>query len=326
MKRVIVTGGNGFIGTHLLKRLLSTSKLSVAVIANSPRFRDKYLQEISQEGTRMAFHLADIRDKRSILNIFKDEKADTCIHLAAKTSVADSIKNPEETMDINVKGTINVLEACYENQTRNFVFASSAAVYGDARELPISENHSLDPLSPYGKSKMLSEEHVTAFSKARKIKNSTILRIFNVYGYGQTNQSDVITKFVEGLKKKQPPVIYGNGVHTRDFISVDDVVDSILLSSRLLEKNNIRNNDSGSPFIFNIGTGIPTSINTLAQKIIEIYQLDLTPVYQQDSEANGVILHSYADITKAREILHFVPKKEIATGLKEMIAYSGLQE
>ena len=320
MAKVIITGGTGFIGKHLVNRLLHYGKCSIALVSNTHNFDSGFFGQIRpEEKSSLRLYTADIRDKNEISKIFRNERADTCIHLAAKISVSDSIRNPGETMGINVKGTENILEACYENEVCNFIFASSAAVYGDVKKLPIIEDCALNPLSPYGTSKMLAEQCILSHSKSKKIKNSVILRIFNVYGRGQTSQSDVITKFAISLKNKLPPLIHGDGMHTRDFISVNDVVDSFLLSSKLLEEKKKRTDDGfSSPFIFNIGTGIPTSISALAQKMIEIFHLDLKPVYQKEGETKGVILHSYADITKAREILHFVPKIAIDEGLREM--------
>ena len=268
---------------------------------------------------RSTYYTADIRDSKTISDIFRDERPDTCIHLAAKISVPESIKNPDETMDINVNGTLNVLEACHDSKVNNFVFASSAAVYGDVRELPISESHALNPLSPYGTSKMLAEQHVFSYKKLDKIQNTISLRIFNVYGDGQVNENDVVTKFARRLSKGLPPIIYGNGKHTRDFISVDDVADSILLSIRVMEesKNNYDYNLSSSP-VFNIGTGTATSIKELADKMISISGLQLKPVYVEGTQDTGVISESYADMTKAKRTLNFVAKKNLETGLREL--------
>jgi UDP-glucose 4-epimerase len=264
--------------------------------------------------TNLTFHEVDIRDKEDILTVFRNEKADTCIHLAAKISVADSIKKPEETMDINVNGTLNVLEACHQSKVNNFVFASSAAVYGDVKELPIPESQSLKPLSPYGTSKMLAEQHIFSYKQSKKIKNTISLRIFNVYGNNQVSDSDVVTRFAKKLIIGEPPVMYGNGGQTRDFISVDDVVDAILLSARAMEDLDEPNE---LPSVFNVGTGTPTSISQLAQKMIEIFGLGLKPVYVD--EKKDEILHSYADIKLAKKYLNFVAKKNIETGLREII-------
>ena len=316
MNRVIVTGGNGFIGKHLVRKLLSYKPRSLILISNKPNNDNQFEYRKLREDVPVAFHTADIRDKELISHIFTDEKPDTCIHLAAKISVADSIKNPQETMDVNDRGTLNVLEACHNSKVNNFVFASSAAVYGDVSQLPIREDHRLEPLSTYGTSKMLAERHVLAYNSSRKIKNIAILRIFNVYGEGQVSEADVITKFAKRLSNGLPPVIYGNGKQTRDFISVNDVVEAILLSIRAMEER-VNSKWTFSP-VFNIGTGIPTTLNELAQKMIGIFGIDVQPVYEDGKESGG-IMYSYADITKAKEFLHFVPKQGIETGLREII-------
>jgi UDP-glucose 4-epimerase len=313
LKRVIITGGSGFIGRHLVKKLITNRQCSVALIANTTNLAARHLQE----ATPLTFYAVDIRDREAILNIFGDEKADTCIHLAAKTSVADSIKNPKETMDINVNGTLNVLDACYNSKVNNFVFASSAAVYGDVRELPISENASLMPLSPYGKSKMLAEELVFRYDQLMKIQNTVSLRIFNVYGRENVSQSDVISKFAARLSKGLSPIIHGDGNHTRDFVSVDDVVDAILLSAKAME--NRYNGHFDFPPVFNIGSGTAKSINEIAHKMIAISGLELDPIYEKGNQDSGVILHSYADMTKAKSVLQFVARKDLEEGLREII-------
>jgi UDP-glucose 4-epimerase len=316
----MITGGNGFIGRHLVRKLLSYKRHTVVLISNTTNINDKYLADRKLlHDMPLTFYTADIRDREDISDIFLNERPDVCIHLAAKTSVGYSIEDPDETMDINVKGTLNVLEACHDSKVNNFVFASSAAVYGNVRELPISENHKLRPLSPYGTSKMLAERHVSSYNKSKKVQNAVSLRIFSAYGNGQFSDPDVITRFAARLSKGLSPVIYGDGLLTRDFISVDDVVEAILLSIRAMEQ--AENNNSSMPLVFNIGTGTPISIIQLAQKMIYLFGLELQPIYEEGKEDVGIIRHSYANTTRSKELLHFVAKKDIDKGLKEIAAH-----
>jgi UDP-glucose 4-epimerase len=320
LKRIIVTGANGFIGTNLVKKLLSNKELSIVLISNTNNANEEFFREKqTKENLPLTFYTADIRDSKTISKIFDDEKGDTCIHLAAKISVSDSIKNPRETMEINVNGTVNVLEACYKNQIRNFIFASSAAVYGDVSELPIREDAILDPLSPYGSSKMLAERQILSYYDSGRIPKVVMLRIFNVYGQRQHNETDVISKFAARLSNGLPPIIYGDGTQTRDFVSVDDVVNGILLSIKRLD-DGFYKGELTAPPIFNIGTGKPTSIKDVAQKMIELVGLNMKPIHLEDKADGKAILHSYADMTRAENALGFMAKKGIDEGLRQIVS------
>jgi len=320
LDRIIITGGTGFIGRLLVKKILSKNPSSIALIANTSIFDKSQFLDKKVQCDSFTFHTVDIRDKKNILEIFQNEKADTCIHLAAKISVSDSIKNSDETMDINVNGTMNVLEACGNSKVNNFIFASSAAVYGDVTQLPISENAPLRPLSPYGKSKMLAEDLVFRYDKLRKIQNTVSLRFFNVYGSGNVSQSDVISRFAARLSKGLPPIIHGNGSHIRDFISVDDVIEGILICVRTMESKN--NNKFNYPPVFNMGSGNGTSVRELARKMITISGLQLDPIFENENQDSGIIMHSYADMTKAKRDLNFVARKDLDSGLREIVKQS----
>ena len=226
-----------------------------------------------------------------------------------KVSVSDSISNPNETIDINVNGTISILEACSLNNVSNFVFASSAAVYGDPLKLPLSEDHPTNPLSPYGASKLVGEKLASLYVISKKIKNGTSLRFFNIYGQGQNAEyAGVITKFAERLHHGLPPIIYGDGNNTRDFISVNDVVNAILLSLKA---------NKAESTVINIGTGMPISINELAKKMIKSCNLDLDPIYFKAKDKD--IIHSYAETSKSKDLLKFEPFYILESGLNEIL-------
>src|ERR671933_348791 len=162
MHKILITGGGGVIGSPLVKKIAERDcKISVVDNLGSESSKNKKNKALRNNRSRISFYKEDLRNKKGISYIFDHEKIDTCIHLAAKVDILDSIKNPYDTFDINVKGTLHLLEACSNNKVKNFIFASSAAVYGEALKLPIKEDHILEPLSPYGASKVAAEALVS---------------------------------------------------------------------------------------------------------------------------------------------------------------------
>jgi UDP-glucose 4-epimerase len=302
---ILVTGGAGFIGHHLVNRLVHEG-YSVVIIDNFSSANTEFKKRVESDN-RIKTYVEDIRNRETVADIVKREKIDTCIHLAAKTSVMDSIKNPFETADVNVAGTLALLEACVQNNVDTFVFASSAAVYGNPRFLPISEDHVLDPISPYGASKVAGEMLVLSYGKAEKISNAVSLRFFNVYGEGQsTEYAGVISRFAERLARRLPPIIYGDGKQTRDFVFVDDVTNALMLAA-----------GSKATQTLNVGTGKPITIEELAVRMISKYGYNMPPIYREGRE--GEILNSYANIDKAVKLLGFLPKVGLDEGLTRFI-------
>jgi UDP-glucose 4-epimerase len=311
---ILVTGGAGFIGSHVVKKLLEKA-YNIIVIDNLSNSMEQTLASCcnSQSGSKVMFYNIDIKDKNTIAHVLDQESIVSCVHLAAKISVSDSISNPDETVDINVNGTRNILEVCSDHNVDNFVFASSAAVYGDCKSLPVSEDDPLVPLSPYGVSKVNAERLVSSYNSS-KIRNAISLRFFNVYGRGQTfDYAGVITKFAGRLRKNLPPIIYGNGMQTRDFIAVGDVVTAILLGIGVesgREKIPIQHD------VYNVGTGKSTTIMDLAKMMIKVYSLDLQPTFAKSRE--GDVVHSYADITRIKRDYGFVASDNLESSLIEM--------
>jgi UDP-glucose 4-epimerase len=332
MRNVLVTGGAGFIGHHLVEKLSETDS-AITIVDNLSNANANFLHRVksaiqardfsSSRFVRLSsnrhghggvsIYVEDIRNKEALIEIFKAEEIDTCVHLAAKISVPESITNPEDTIETNIKGTFNVLEACSKVDVKNFVFASSSAVYGEAKVLPISENQQLNPLSPYGASKIAGEALVSSFRNAGKIQNSVSLRMFNVFGEGQSSEyAGVISRFAERLSANLPPVLYGDGNQTRDFISVDDVADVILLVAGL----NKGKKSSSDIDALNVGTGIDTKIKDLAQMMIRIFNLNLKPSIREPR--CGDIMYSVSDINRLRADLGFEPPDRLECYLRKM--------
>jgi UDP-glucose 4-epimerase len=309
MHSIIVTGGSGFIGRHLVKRL-GRGDYRVVVI-------DRLADANGGSGDRpfvkngVTYYRADIRDWDTMNRIFAKEKAQSCVHLAALISVADSVKDPASTIDVNINGTANILRACAENKVQNYVFASTGAAYGEPKQFPITEEHPLDPLSPYGASKVAGEVLAASYRNCGKMPNCTSLRFFNVYGEGQSAAyAGVITVFADRLSKGLPPMINGDGLQTRDFVYVDDVANAVTLAVEAGEKKGL----SGR---FNVATGRSITINELAGHMIKIFGLDLKPVNRE--ELKGDVRYAQVDISKAKKTLGYSPSAKLEDALAEML-------
>jgi UDP-glucose 4-epimerase len=311
--RILVTGARGFLGRHLVEALLADKDNRLILTDKSNMDKDLY----KKSRQVVSFPYLDIMKRESVFDLFKREKIDTCVHLAAKVDIKGSIKNPNETIGVNVIGTLNILDACFHNNIKNFVYPSSASVYGNPVKLAISEDQILTPISPYGISKVLGEQCVELYRRLEKIECAISLRIFNVYGKSQNNNKDVITRFTKRLSDGLPPIINGSGMQKRDFISVIDVVSAILLSIKSMEEK--RDSLLSTPtWVFNIGTGTSTNIKMLAKQMIRISGLNLEPIYQKTSNI-GEIEDSCADMTKSKKILQFVSKNKLEIGLKNIL-------
>jgi len=297
--KIFVTGGSGFIGKHLIKKLQNEHELIIYEnFSNSSEedFLNLLKNNISLiKGDMTNFSLL----KKSLMNV------DLVIHLAAKIDILESITHPNDTHKINVEGSLNILRCCVENNIKNFISASSAAVYGNPTEIPVSEKTVPNPVSPYGAEKLSLEFYAKAFANAYDM-NCISLRFFNVYGKGQSNEyAGVITKFMEKIHSNQPLTIFGNGENTRDFIHIDDLVDGIVKS--------ISNIDGKKGNVYNLASGVSTSVKELAELMILISKKNLKLNFI-DSRP-GDLLHSLALIELAKKELGFEPKISLEDGL-----------
>jgi len=311
--RVLVTGGAGFIGSHLVDRLLKEG-IEVVVLDNLQGGR---LENISQHlgKKNLCFVRGDIRDSRLVRNLARD--VDAIIHQAARVSVSESIVDPVLTDDVNVNGTLNLLKASVESDVKRFVYASSCAVYGDAEVTPIKENCLPKPKSPYGVSKLAAESYVQVFYEVFRLK-TVCLRYFNVYGSRQINSyySGVITQFVNRLAKNLPLAIFGDGEQSRDFVHVQDVVEANMLALR------IKGVEGES---FNIATGVATTINHLASTLLEITNKSCLKIVHSKPR-KGDVKHSVGDTSKAKKKLHYNVKFSLKEGLKELVENYGVSK
>ena len=283
---IFVTGGAGFIGINLCKKLASSHKVTVYDnFSNSNKEHFPIMENIT-------LIVGDILDHSKLLDSMKNH--DVVIHLAAKTDVIDSIHNPNDTFQTNVQGTQNVLDSCSSNNISKIIVTSSSAVYKNSNN-SVDESSITKPLSPYGQSK-LDMEKIAIQSKI----NYTILRLFNVYGNGHT--AGVITNFGKNISGNLRLTIFGDGKAIRDFIHIDDVIDGIILSMK---------STSG---IYNIASGNGTSINDLAKLLIQLSEKNSEIIYK--SARIGEITYSVGNITKSQKELGFYPKISLNDGLR----------
>jgi nucleoside-diphosphate-sugar epimerase len=309
ISKVLVTGGAGFIGSHLVDRLLSED-FEVTILDD---FSSGQMQNISFNINSEEFHLVrgDVRDiglaKKAV------EDVDAVFHEAALVDVHLSIQNPILFNDVNLVGTLNLLKASLDSDVKRFIFASSAAVYGDSKPTRKSENTPCEPISPYAVSKLAAENYVKVFSELYGLETVS-LRYFNVYGprqFAGSSYNAVITAFINRLLSGQPPIIHGDGKQTRDFVHVDDVVSANMLA--LKSKNAV-----GEVFVIANGTAI--SVYELAKRLQKITNTEhLKPIFAEPRV--GDIRHCSADISKAEKLLGFRPKIRLKDGLSSLVKW-----
>jgi len=283
-----VTGGAGFVGSHLVKLLVEEGH-EITVIDNLDKGKKENLASVIN---KIKFQKMDIRDYESMKKILKN--VDGVFHQAALTIVQDSFTRPEEYFDVNVHGTENIFKLANENKFK-VVYASSSSVYGHKQKMPIEENMERKPINPYGQTKLECEY---LFEKYSKLGGSIIgLRYFNIFGKGQTIEyAGVITKFIERLKEGKAPIIFGKGSQIRDFISVNDIAKANLMAMNCNESN----------LLVNIGSGKAISILELANMMIKIAGTELNPTFTKSLQ--GDIEKSHADISLAKKSFGWKPE------------------
>lgn len=294
--RLVVTGGAGFIGSHI-SRLLVRSNHEVTIVDNLQRGNTDNLKEAKD---KIRLERIDIRDYQELSRILKN--VDGVFHQAALTDVQESFHKKQEYHDVNVVGTENIFKLAKEHGFK-VIYASSSSVYGDPISVPIAEDHPRTPINPYGVTKL--EDEFLAEKYSRENARIIGLRYLNVYGIGQNlSYAGVITKFIDRLRSKKPPIIFGDGKQLRDFIFVEDVA----------EANYLAMTSKVSSGFFNVGTGIATSITDLARMLINLSGLKLEPIFE--NTLSGDVRMSQADISLAKNILGWKAKTTLKDGLR----------
>ena len=305
-KKALVTGGAGFIGSHLSQALLKRG-LEVVIVDNLSTGKRENVP------TDAEFIEGDILDFNLVQNL--TPQTDIIFHEAARVSIRSSVKDFHQDAQNNIMGTLNLLQACTKSNVKKFIFSSSMAVYADSpKPIPIEETYSTEPISPYGIAKLTGEKYCLTITRKVGI-DCVVLRYFNTYGTKQTFTPyvGVVTIFINKLLAGKSPTIFGSGEQRRDFVHVGDVVDATL---RAMDY-------TGPSEIFNVGTGVGTSVKELFALLCSKINSSVRPSYT--SEQAGEIKNSIADISKAKKMMNYNPEGKLQQLIDEIITWNSLK-
>lgn len=311
--RILVTGGAGFIGSHLCERLLKDQKVGRVICVDNldPNYPVKFKREnlaLLLPNKKFRFYKTDIRNRKVLARIFKKEKPEYIVHLAAKTDTRSSVQEPYDHQSVNILGTLNLLELAKDYKVKNFVFFSSSSVYGNSSHPPFKEEDMKNyPLAPYGATKVAGEVLAYTYSFNHGLP-VTVFRIFNAYG-PRMRPSLVLHKWVREIFSGKPIEMSGTGSRRRDFTYVGDIVDAVQLALK-------RKNDY---IILNIGNSKPISLAQLLKILEKVFgrKIDL---WRRPSSKASVEL-TYANVTKARRVLGWKPKTSMERGVSNFVSW-----
>ena len=335
-RKVLVTGGAGFIGSHLTRSLVNYG----AIVSVVDDLSYGTVNNIDDVIDKINFHKTSILDSNALIDICRDRGSDSAdgsgggteiiFHQAALASVPGSIAEPGKYNNVNVTGTLNVLEAARKTSSvKTVIFASSSSIYGDSPELPKNEDFIPDPLSPYAQQKLTCEHMLRVWAKCYGI-NTINLRYFNVFGPNQKADSAyaaVVAAFAKALLTNEKPQIFGDGYATRDFTYVDNVIQAnlragmygcgITLTTPVSSQNGGRQHIAGE--IINVACGQHITINDLAKVMADTLNINTDIIYAPPRE--GDVLHSLADISKAKKMLGYNPEVTFAQGVEKTLLW-----
>ncbi len=301
--KILVTGGAGFIGSNIVDALI-LKKHKVVIVD------DLSTGNLKNINKKAKFYKFSVTDREKINKVFKKEKFDTVIHHAAQLDVRKSVENPLFDADVNIKGSLNILEACKDTKVKKIIFASSGGtMYGECPDKAPAETVPANPLSPYGVAKNSVENYIKSYSAIYGLKY-TVLRYANVYGPRQDphGEAGVVAIFIGKMLKNEKVLIFGDGRQMRDYVFVSDVVNA-----------NLKALSCGNNEMFNIGTQTVLSVNELAKEIATITGYKLKPEHMP--KRSGELFRNFLNISKAKKTLGWKPQVNIQTGLKKTVEY-----
>ncbi|MFA4701982.1 SDR family NAD(P)-dependent oxidoreductase [Pyrococcus kukulkanii] len=306
-KNILVTGGAGFIGSHLVDELVEIGA-NVIVVDN---LKDGTLENLKESIDRIKFYDTDVRDYQRIKEILESHSVEVVFHLAANANVPYSVKHPEYDFETNAVGTFNILKASLDTDVKKVIYASSAAVYGEPEYTPIDEKHPLNPISPYGASKLAGERLGFAYYKTYGLP-FVAMRIFNTYGPRQRRY--VMYDLIQKLKRNPKELeVLGTGEQVRDYCYVKDTVRAFILAAE---------SSKSTGEAYNIAGGNPISIKELVDLILEVMGLKgITKVHYTGQSWKGDIKTLIADISKIKKDLGFKPKYALKDGIRDLLNY-----
>ena len=313
MKKLLVTGGAGFIGSHLVDRLLATEVEHVSVVDDFNSFYDPSIKRdnIREHLKDSRYHIreVDIRDRDALAEVFKAKNFDCVVHLAARAGVRPSLAEPQLYTETNVNGTLNLLELAREHNVKQFVFGSSSSVYGINAKVPFSEDDPIrQPISPYAATKGAGELLCHTYSHLYGMR-CICLRFFTVYGPRQRPDL-AIHKFAKLINQPKPIPVFGDGTTRRDYTYVDDIIDGVMAAI---------NYDRSDYEVINLGESRTVELNELISLLEK--ELDSHANIDRQPPQPGDVPQTFADISKARELLGYQPKTQIEEGLRRFVEW-----
>ena len=313
MKNLLITGGAGFIGSHLIDRLLASNVERITVVDD---FNDFYNPSIKRDNIRehlkdprYSIHEIDIRDKTALEQIFKANNFDCVVHLAARAGVRPSLSEPQLYTETNINGTVNLLELARQHSVKQFVFGSSSSVYGINAKVPFSEDDPIrQPISPYAATKGAGELLCHTYSHLYGLR-CVCLRFFTVYGPRQRPDL-AIHKFANLISQHKPIPVFGDGTTRRDYTYIDDIIDGVTAAIDY-DKTNYE--------VINLGESRTVELRELISLLEK--ELDIHAIIERQPPQPGDVPQTFADVSKARALLNYRPKTQIEEGLRRFVEW-----